>query len=601
MQHIRRRTFLAQLSGAAAISFTGAFTGSHAQDRDYKDRASTETKSVCWLDVTAPLVIEDSALGIHSEIVLTADTFSGAKGYEDGGDSTDYEIYLYDANGKAIGEGGVAKRLNVPAMQTTVVSIADILGPGRDFFGGAKVRLRPSARTPMHASDLFSSAYLRLTSEPSFDNVHANPDPLQWHRPDSFFYSMPFPPLREYECLYSLFNPYSHVSRGTVVLYGQTGSQLKEIPYELKPHSSLILNLREGKFAKDIKQGFGLVGHKKLVDNKAEAGGTIAVTNVQGTFKNFGYLLIRKPERSRFSIEHPIHQSPFMNVAAKAPFDSEGRFKVKNILYTPLVFRSKKVGGLTLDTRFHFSSGAPIEENLWLRPFVTDQNGEVVWQPVGETRMPAGIAPSQLEKGAIKLGKFQSCIFDCAETTLPDDFSGALSLAIAPLSNHTLMKVEVNAAEWGAYAFTHFRPGLNAARNYQRPAQRGGLGTDYVTSAARLERRGSQLVRDELVCVMSIDDKGITGRPDLEVFSHKGLLARIKLGEVPPFGSRAVLLSELLPDKEWPFDLTLRLVDERSTLLMSIMHIDHLRRDIALDHGSDRFSTFQDFNCSPGD
>jgi len=44
--------------------------------------------------------------------------------------------------------------------------------------------------------------------------------------------------------------------------------------------------------------------------------------------------------------------------------------------------------------------------------------------------------------------------------------------------------------------------------------------------------------------------------------------------------------------------LTLRLVDERATLLMSIVHLDCVRRDLSLDHGSDRFSTFNDFGCA---
>src|SRR5947209_6082384 len=43
--------------------------------------------------------------------------------------------------------------------------------------------------------------------------------------------------------------------------------------------------------------------------------------------------------------------------------------------------------------------------------------------------------------------------------------------------------------------------------------------------------------------------------------------------------------------------LSLRLVDERATLLMSSLHLDYVRRDIALDHGSDRFSTFLDYSC----
>jgi len=42
-----------------------------------------------------------------------------------------------------------------------------------------KIRLRPRGREPMPASDLFSSAFVRWQTKPSFDNVHANPDPLQ--------------------------------------------------------------------------------------------------------------------------------------------------------------------------------------------------------------------------------------------------------------------------------------------------------------------------------------------------------------------------------------------------------------------------------------
>jgi len=30
---------------------------------------------------------------------------------------------------------------------------------------------------------------------------------------------------------------------------------------------------------------------------------------------------------------------------------------------------------------------------------------------------------------------------------------------------------------------------------------------------------------------------------------------------------------------------------------MSAVHLDHERRDLALDHGSDRFSTFLDYGC----
>jgi len=198
----------------------------------------------------------------------------------------------------------------------------------------------------------------------------------------------------------------------------------------------------------------------------------------------------------------------------------------------------------------------------------------------------------------IKLGGMQSCLFDCATLPLPQNFSGALSLAVAPTTNHTLMKVELSVREWGAHAFTHFRPGLQSARGYQASSSRGGLATDYIASGARVEKAGNGIVRDEVIGVMNIDDQGIAGRPALEVFTAKGFLMRIELGEVPPFACHHYLLSDLSSGRIGAQDLSLRLVDQRATLLMSIVHLDYLRRDLALDHGSDRFSTFNDFSCA---
>ena len=55
-----------------------------------------------------------------------------------------------------------------------------------------------------HTSDLFSSAFIRWTTEESFDNVHANPDPVQLQNSEGYYYSMPFPPLSEYESVLNL-------------------------------------------------------------------------------------------------------------------------------------------------------------------------------------------------------------------------------------------------------------------------------------------------------------------------------------------------------------------------------------------------------------
>ena len=601
MRPLERRSFLSLVSHAVA----GTALLPLVKPADYFARAQNHhgfTGSSCWLDVCAPFIIQDSAAGIESEIVLTSDNFVGATGYADGADATEYEIYLYDSEGQPLGESGVARCLTAPAMQTTVIPVRELVGPGSNFWGGMKIRLRPKTRTPLHASDLFSSAFVRWKSNESFTNVHANPDPLQWQRPDSFFYSMPFPPLSTYDCVYSIFNPYNQPSAGTLTFYDQLGLRLKEIPYDLKPHSSRLIDLRKGDYITDIKEmlttGDKVSRHNHAMPGGAN-GGTIAVTNRSGSVKNFGYLLMKQVGSPKFSVEHPIHQPPYNPASAKTPFDSQGRFKAQNVLYTPLVFRSRKIGGITLESRFHLSSGAPMEEILWLDPFITDGKGTVAWQTAGGTRLPSSIPDKQIERGAIKLGGQQSCIFDCTRTELPKGFSGGLSLAITPLSNHTLMKVEVTAVEWNATAFTHFRPGLAAARAYQKPQPRSGLGTDYIVAGAGLVTgKGGKASRDEIIGVMNIDDKNIAGNPTLEIFSPGGLMRRIRLGEVPAFSCRHYLLSELLSEKIGANDLSLRLVDEQATLLMSVLHVDYKRRDIAADHGSDRFSTFSDFTCN---
>jgi len=596
METLERRTFLKFSAGALVVPLLTLPERAIGQD----SKPIATTKQTCWLDVAAPFIVENDGAGIHSEIVLTSDTFVGKRGYEDRLDSTEYEIYLYDSTGKAVGRNGVAKRLSVPAMQTTVIRVRDLLGDGENFVGGMKLRLRPKSREPMHASDLFSSAFIRWSTTDSFDNVHANPDPLEWQRPDSFFYSMPFPPLKEYECTFGLFNPYADNSRGSLSLHDSTGRKVREVFYDLKPYTSRFFDLRSGKFVSEVTTAFaGAEKTKEFSVGKfvTDDGGTIAVTNQQGSVKSFGYLAIKRPGKARFSIDHPIHQSPFDPVKSVEPFDEAGRFKAKNILYTPMAFRSKPIGGVTLETRFHLSSGAPIEEFLWLSPFLTNAQGEVAWAAKSETELPPSISRKQIHRHAIKLGGQQSCILDCSELPLPKNFSGGLFLGVKLNTNHTLMKVEIKATEWGAHAFTHFRPGLSSARTYQKARERGGIATDYIACGARIQRKGNSILRDEVIGVLNIDDKGIAAKPVLEVFSSIGLITRIDLGEIPGFACRHFLFSELMAGDLPSGDLTFRLVDENATLVMSVLHLDHLRRDIALDHGSDRFSTFHEYDC----
>jgi len=599
----KRRSFLelfpSALAGAAFLPLISPLPRIFGQSPNPQPAKSVNNN--CWLDVCAPFVVEDAAAGISSEVVLTSDTFIGNAGYRDAADATEYEIYLYDGAGKAVGTDGIARRLTVPAMQTATLAMRDLLGGAKDFWGGMRIRMRPKCRTPTHVSDLFSSAFLRWKTSNSFDNVHANPDPLQWQRADSFFYSMPFPSLDEYQCVFSVFNPYAERSIGTITLYDELGQKLCEKPYDLAPHVSVLFDLRSAEFSRDVKSAFSVSNQlSRRPQNPSVAKlpcGTIAVTNQPGSVKNFAYLLINRPKSSRFTVEHPIHQPPYKPAAATNHFDVDGWFKAKNVLYTPLLFRAKEIGGLTLESRFIFSSGAPMEESLWLKPYVTDGAGNVVWQVTNDTDLPKSIARQQIERTSIKLGGQQTCVFDCSQIALPKNFSGGLSLAVAPNTNHTLMKVGVRVLEWHTESFTHFRPGLASARSYQKPANRGGLATDYVVSSARHETKAGKTSRDEIITILNIDDKGISGQPTLQAFGSSGLVLEVKLKELRPFGSNYYLLSELMSGKTSSGDLTLRLIDERATLLMSVVHLDFARRDLALDHGSDRFSTFSDFSC----
>lgn len=574
---VDRRKFLASISCSLATT-----VAAQPQQRFFP----LTTNNSCWTEITAPFILEDDARGIHTEIVLTSDTFAGVRGHEDKIAATEYEIYLYDANGKALGDQGIARRMTVPAMQTTVIAARDLLGTQKPFWGGMKIRLRPQNQSLKHASDLFSSAFVRWQTADSFDNVHANPDPLEWQNTTSFFYSMPFPSLAEYDCLFSLFNPYDQASAGEIVLHNPMGQRVQSLRYELKPHRSLLFHLNSGAFVNDPWATKGAPA-------KLQSNGLLATINNEGAAKSFGYLMIRKPAQKRFSVEHPIHQGVFAPKPAPPPFDEKGQFKAKNVLYLPLLLRGKKLGGITLESRVFLGTGLPLEEALWVYPFAVDATGEVVWSTMTDDKLKAQLPASQCERKVIRLASGQSCALDFAKLSLPDGFSGGLAVAVAPDTSHTLLKMEVRVPEWDAYAFTHFRPGLRSARHYQKPKERGGVATDYIAAGARIARGKF----NEIIGVINIDDQGVAGDPTLEVFSARGLLTRVKLGTIPPFACQHFLLSELIKENLKSEILGLRLVDERATLLMSTIHLDYTRRDLALDHGSDRFSTFLDYGC----
>jgi len=396
------------------------------------------------------------------------------------------------------------------------------------------------------------------------------------------------------------------------------GATLIDHAYDLMPHATLLVDLNRPDSRCDALAAFGLAQPKPTTSvvkmqrvngaqssakvetsSTARDGGILVITNDDATTKNFAYMVIKKHGERRFSVEHPLHvtQPESKPAPSVVPFDSEGRFKARNILYSPLLFRGKRVGPITLETRFHLSTGLPYEDVLWLAPFAVDQNGSVPWLASTDQKIASQLNVGQWERNSIRLGNEQSCTLNFSRLTMPNDFAGGLCLPVAPETAHTFMKVEVRVPEWGAHAFTHFRPGLRAARSYQKPRQRGGLMTDYLTAGARLQRRDGKVICDEFVGIINIDDRAVAGAPVLELFGPKGVLDRVQLKSVPAFGCAHFLLSNLLPESSYPFPLSMRLTDESATILMSTVHLDYVRRDLALDHGSDRFSTFTDAGC----
>jgi len=149
-------------------------------------------------------------------------------------------------------------------------------------------------------------------------------------------------------------------------------------------------------------------------------------------------------------------------------------------------------------------------------------------------------------------------------------------------------------------AFTHFRPGGAVHKSYRLADDRGGLASDYIVSGCHVMGRGAARKRDCLLALMNIEfGEEHTGTPKLQLFGPSGLVAEKQLGDFPPLACRHRLVSELFPDAQTepghPF--TVRMLDANAMMVVSALHLDYERRDLALEHGSDRHSTYQDFKC----
>src|ERR1700735_1652514 len=95
MTTIDRRTFLSGLAGSVL-----AASAPPAQAVQQTAEIAPAPSGACWLDVAAPFIAADPAQNLSTELLLTATCFPGVDGYRDTRYATEYEILLFDHDGK---------------------------------------------------------------------------------------------------------------------------------------------------------------------------------------------------------------------------------------------------------------------------------------------------------------------------------------------------------------------------------------------------------------------------------------------------------------------------------------------------------------------
>lgn len=586
MPIVDRRGFLASLAGSMLAGEAAIAAPQQA----------LSPQTTCWLDVAAPFVVVDPSQQLATELLLTATCFPGIDGYRDARYATEYQILLYDASGKeiALDNGG---KLSIPSLRPTLLSMKEL--SGRDaFVGGAKVRVAPSPHQMARAGDLFSAGFVRWNLPANFDNVHAHPAPPQ-QVVGRFNYSMPFPAMSEYHCAFALFNPNEEESYGTVHVVDRMGRAAAERKFSLHPHQTRLYTLADLTPAETAGEALAL---RPLANGKLEEGGVVVVRN-ESERVPFAYTLMKGRQGQSFTVEHPLHFSADAPVkAARAtPYGPNRSFPAQAFIYTPMLFKGLKVGGVELESRVYLSSSRWAEAALWKLPFVTTGTGEIAWVSNRDERFASRVQPAALaDQGVIRLAEFQSCRIAARDLPIPDGFAGGFGAACIPKTSHSLNKIEVRAVNWGRVAMTHFRPGGSVAKSYRQVAERGGLASDYIVSGAHVIGPAGARKRDCLLAVMNIEfEDDFTGTPRVQVFGPSGLVAEKQLADFPPLSCRHFLLSELFPDiaSDPAHPFTVRMQVANALMIVSGLHLDYERRDLALEHGSDRHSTFQDFKC----
>jgi hypothetical protein len=603
MVPIDRRSFLAGLAGslfvASAQSLQSAIPLALPLSAQYPTQTAPAAAAMgtCWLDVAAPFVVEDPKLGLATQLLLTATCFPGVDGYRDSHYATEYQILLFDATGKEISLDKSGK-LEIPALRPTLLRMRDLAGRN-SFFGGAKIRVAPSANQVTRAGDLFSAGFVRWQTPGNFDNVHAHPAPPQQVY-GRFNYSMPFPALSEYHCAFALFNPNDQESSGLVRVVDRLGRTVVQRPYVLQPHQTTLY----GSLAdlKPVSTPAEALAMKPLGEPKLADGGVIVVRN-ESERVSFAYTFMKGRKGESFTVEHPLHFSAEAEVkpARATPYGPNKSFPASALLYCPMLFSGKRFGDLQLESRFYLSASRWLEEALWMMPFVTTSEGMIAWVSNKDEKFPERVMPAAVtDQGLVRLTEFQSCRVDARSLPMAEGFSGGFGVATIPKTSHSLLKVEVRATNWGRVAFTHFRPGGPVHKSYRLADNRGGVASDYIVSGCHVIGRAENRKRDCLLALMNIEfEEEHTGTPKLQLFGPSGLVAEKQLGDYPPLACRHLIVSELFPnvqsDPEHPF--TVRMIDANAMMVVSALHLDYERRDLALEHGSDRHSTYQDFKC----
>lgn len=557
----------------------------------------------CWLRVVIPFLFSDSARNLESEIVLVPTSFAGVRGFEEGKAGNLYRIHIYDADGNPVASE-VLKEMadrepkSLAALRSESLSLRKLLPSLRSFWGSAVVEIRPTQDTLTHYGDLFSAAFVRWELQGMFDCIHANPDPPQLGS-GGFASTMPFLSTEDWTTFCTLFNPAEREAKGVVRILDAHGKETRRVPYRLKPRATRILAVSNAKL--HDRPELALEALRSTADSSVRGAGTLSIENEPHSPKCFSYMLVRGHSSPRqFAVEHPIFQgeAPAMP-ALETPLDSAGRLRARTMVFTPLWFSGYKCRGLTLDSSACLSSGKGLGAWLWMQPFATGPDGSIYWTSTRDSEFLKR-SGAVAEQGYLRMAPFQSIFVAARDLGLPAGWAGGFALATAPETNHSLMKIQVTVREWDQIALSHFRPGSRLARPLAKIPERGGVVSDYVIAGVQIRQDSGNSKWDSLLAIYNIEfEEEHTGAPLVQLFGPSGLIRQRKLGPLPPLGSRHVWASEIFPDVQTPAGeiWSLRLIDESAVVVASAIHFDFAQKQLGIDHGSDRFSTYLDYPC----